>query len=170
MVLRQWAVVVGLLPVLVGGVAPSRVWGQLESTQADRRPVKTVADQHFPVTTPQGNGIARLVVSADWSKPLPAVKRAILVIHGSQRSIDANRRAVLKARQATGIPAGEVLLILPQFLIQGDVASWRLPEDTLNWPDGSWSAGGPALSPAPLSTFDVMDAILAQLADRERFP
>jgi hypothetical protein len=44
------------------------------------------------------------------------VKRVIIVIHGSQRSIDANRRALNKARTEAGVPAEEVLVIWACFL------------------------------------------------------
>src|SRR5262245_10447015 len=105
-----------VLALLGAGAAP--LWAQMESTQADRRPVKTVAEQKLAVATDLGKGVARYLASADWNKPLPGVKRAIVLIHGSQRSIDANRRALNKARAEAGLPGGAVLTIQPQFLIQ----------------------------------------------------
>jgi hypothetical protein len=55
-------------------------------------------------------------------------------------------------------------------LREEDVEAHRLPRQFLRWHEGSWSAGEPATGPVPISSFDMIDAILATLADRDRYP
>jgi pimeloyl-ACP methyl ester carboxylesterase len=62
------------------------------------------------------------------------------------------------------------LLIVPQFLADVDVPAQGLGPDMLHWGRDSWMGGDPAHGPAPLSSFDALDAILQRLADRTRFP
>jgi pimeloyl-ACP methyl ester carboxylesterase len=45
-----------------------------------------------------------------------------------------------------------------------------LSADTLHWEWTSWMGGGDARGPAPLSSFDVLDAFISQFADRARYP
>jgi hypothetical protein len=109
-------------------------------------------------------------LSADWSHPLPNIRRAVIVVHGVERNADGYLRGAEAARAAAG-PAGEdTLLIVPQFLADIDVATFHLPAVVLRWSTGGWTEGEPAHGPAPLSSFDVFDAILRRLADRALLP
>ena len=45
-----------------------------------------------------------------------------------------------------------------------------MPDTILRWQREKWSDGDPADGPAPLSAFDVVDALLAKLGDRAMFP
>ncbi|MFM0361082.1 alpha/beta hydrolase [Paraburkholderia sediminicola] len=58
---------------------------------------------------------------------------------------------------------------MPQFLASADVGAHALPPSTLHWEWTGWMGGDNAEGPAPLSSFDVLDAILQTLASREQF-
>ncbi|MGO4333611.1 alpha/beta hydrolase [Labrys sp. KB_33_2] len=133
----------------------------------NEKPVKVIADGRIAVP---GGGELPLYVSADWSKPLPQVDRAVLVLHGRLRDADVYFRSALKA-QAAARPAGQTaLMIAPQFLAETDVKAFDLPPDILRWTLTSWQGGEDALGPRPVSSFAALDAILARLADRRLFP
>lgn len=120
--------------------------------------------------TQAGSGEVPLYLSADWSHPLPSITRAVIVVHGVGRNADVYLRGAEAARAAAG-PAGEdTLLVVPQFLADIDIATFQLPAAVLHWSTGSWIEGEPANGPAPLSSFDVFDAILHRLADRALLP
>ncbi len=46
----------------------------------------------------------------------------------------------------------------------------RSPPNLLRWPNDDWEGGAPAASPAPLSSYAVLDAIVQHLSDRRLFP
>jgi len=61
-------------------------------------------------------------------------------------------------------------MIAPQFLAVEDIAAHHLPARTLGFHWNHWAGGEAALAPAPISSFAAIDAVLARLADRSRFP
>jgi len=136
-----------------------------EST--DHRPVKAVAETRIKVGT---GGSFPLYLSRDWSKPLPDITRAVLVLHGVLRNADVYFGTAMKARAAAGPPGQSTLMIAPQFLAQIDVDTFHLLADTLRWSPTGWEGGDPAIGPTPTSSFQALDAILARLADRRMFP
>ncbi|TWT13873.1 alpha/beta hydrolase [Reyranella sp. CPCC 100927] len=132
-----------------------------------QRPVKVVAPERLAVP---GGGVAPLYVSADWSQPLPQIERAVIVLHGRLRNADVYFQSALKAQTAAGEAGKAAVMIVPQFLAEGDVKAFGLPPDTLRWTWTSWQGGEPAVGPQPASSFAVLDAILGRLADRRLFP
>jgi pimeloyl-ACP methyl ester carboxylesterase len=132
-----------------------------------QRPVKEVADGRIPVGA---HGAFPLYVSADWSRPLPGITRAVLVLHGVRRDADQYFRSALKAQAAAGDAGKATIMIAPQFLTAADVETFGLSPDTLRWTFTGWEAGDPAVGPEPVSSFDALDAIFAKLADRRLFP
>ena len=106
-------------------------------------------------------GAVALFATAEWDGG--PVRRAVVVVHGRGRNAAGYFAALQRARAAAGVPA---LLIAPHFLARSDPGG----DDLLRWRSGDWPAGLPAASPAPLSSFDVLDALLAGLSDRARFP
>ena len=117
-----------------------------------------------------GPGEFALHLSEDWSVGRPAIERALVVLHGRLRDAETYRRSAEAARAAAGARGLRTLLVVPQFLEAVDVAHHRLPPATLRWPSGAWMGGGEALAPAPVGAFAAIDAVLARLADRARFP
>ncbi len=130
------------------------------------RPVKLVAPDRLAV----GDASLPLYVSQDWSKPLPGVTRAVLVLHGELRNANVYYRSGMTALAAAGTAGRGSLVIAPQFLATADVDAKGLPPDVLHWSRNGWEGGDPAAGPSDASSFDALDAILAQLADKRRFP
>ncbi len=133
----------------------------------NRRPVKVIADSQMAV----GNrGILPLYVSADWSRPLPDITRAVVILHGRLRNADVYYRSARTAQAAAGAAGQATIMIVPQFLSEVDVEAHQLPPDTLRWTFEGWEGGDAATGPSPVSSFEAIDAILARLADRRLFP
>ncbi|WP_257170927.1 alpha/beta fold hydrolase, partial [Bradyrhizobium sp. SRS-191] len=74
------------------------------------------------------------------------------------------------AQVAAGDDGKNALMIVPQFLAEIDIEAHKLPADTLRWSLEGWEGGDAAIAPAPVSSFDALDAILARLGDRRIFP
>ena len=133
----------------------------------NHRPVKAIAPARLAV----GDGATLpLYLSRDWSSPSPGITRAVLVLHGRLRDADVYYRSALTAQAAAGPTGAATLMIVPQFLAGIDVDAYHLPAETLRWSLEGWEGGDPAVAPAPASSFDALDAILARLADRRLFP
>jgi len=152
--------------VLSVALATSNAWAADEVSPA-RRPVEAIADSRVAV---DGQGALPLYVSRDWSVPQPDVTRAVLILHGRLRNADVYYRSAQAAQAAAGAAGQTSLMIVPQFLAQIDVDAYHLAADTLRWTLTGWEGGEAAVGPAPVSSFDALDAILARLADRRIFP
>jgi pimeloyl-ACP methyl ester carboxylesterase len=161
---RYWPLVV-VSALLVGSLCSCAI--AQEEDAPNHRPVKAIGDARVPVG---GHGTAVLYVSADWSKPQPDITRAVIILHGRLRNADVYFKSAERAQAAAGDTGHSALMIVPQFLAQVDVDAFHLPDDTLRWSLEGWEGGEPALAPAPVSSFEVLDAILARLADRTAFP
>ncbi len=130
-------------------------------------PVPVLQDGRLEVRTAEGEGVALLHVTRDWSVPQPGIRRAIIVIPGwPRRDLRSGELAASRA----GAAAEDAIIVTPQFLIQVDVTAYHLPDSVLRWGPNDWVIGRDASAPAPLSSFDVLDAILERLADRRIFP
>src|ERR1700749_1470873 len=160
--MKQWSWLAAVLLVI-----GAQALGQEEEGASHKKPVKVVADARLAVGD---KGVLPLYVSSDWSKPLPEITRAVLVLHGRLRNADVYYRSALTAPTAAGDVGKTTIMIVPQFLAQVDIDGWHLPSDTLRWSLEGWEGGEPALGPTPASSFDALDAILAKLADRQTFP
>lgn len=160
---RPAAVVLPLLAVLllIQAAAAEPFW---------HRPVKEVAPDRMTISTDRGDAAMPLFLSADWDHRLPGIRRAIIIMHGIDRSAAVVMRGAERTRAASGAAGAQTLLIVPQFLIPADIAAFHLPADTLRWSVDGWPAGDPALGPVPVSSFTVFDAVLRHLADRRLFP
>jgi pimeloyl-ACP methyl ester carboxylesterase len=131
------------------------------------RPVKEIADSRIAVGD---RGMLPLYLSADWSRQLPDINRAVLILHGRLRDADVYFRSAKTAQTAAGDAGNAAIMIVPQFLTGIDIDAYQLPPETLRWTLEGWEGGDPALGPASASSFDALDAILAKLADRNIFP
>ena len=107
--------------------------------------------------------------NGDWLAPARDIKRAVILIHGRLRNADTYFDLAQRACALAGGNAADTLLIVPQFLATADVAAHEVPSSTLHWEWTSWMGGGEAEGPAPLSSFDVLDAIVQTLASGDRF-
>ena len=139
--------------------------------RAEESPVAIIASQFVPLTTPHGSGKLPIDLSRDWDRPQPQVTRAVILFHGKGRDVDGYYRSLRKAAEDAGGEAESgSILIAPQFLNEEDARAHHLPGDVLRWPEGSWEAGRDAAGPASISAYEVIDALVAHLADRALFP
>ena len=162
-----------LLPAAVCIVSPLKVAASDDTTDATK-PVKAIADHVLQVTTARGKGTLPLYLSVDGkatdlTRPHPEVVRALIVFHGKLRNADEYNDSGLEAIKRAGEAGKGTLLITPQFLGQVDIDMYRLPQSVLRWAPEAWMGGQDATN-SPVSSFDAVDTILVQLADRKLFP
>ena len=137
---------------------------------AAEEPVKIIASYVTELHTPSGTVKLPFDVSLDWSRPQPSITRAILLLHGKGRDVDGYYKGLQRAAGEAGAAAAGSILIAPQFLNQQDVEDHRLGPEIVRWRTGAWEAGGPAIGPAPVSAYEILDAMLEHLADKTFFP
>ena len=133
------------------------------------RAVATVAAQRLGITTAAGRGDLALYVSRDWQTPQPGVTQAVILVHGLLG------RDVLRT---DGGRAGRGRRCRPHDRADRPPVPQRSGRDEPSAPRPRCCTGGrrrPAAGarppgPAPISSFEVIDVILARLADRARFP
>ncbi|MFC6311479.1 alpha/beta hydrolase [Paraburkholderia dipogonis] len=135
----------------------------------NERPVAVVASRYLSVATRAGSGTVPVFSNGDWLAPTREVQRAVILIHGRLRNGDTYFELAQRSCALAGHGAADTLLIVPQFLATADVDAHELPPSTLHWDWTSWMGGENAEGPAPISSFDVLDAILHALASREQF-
>ncbi|WP_321913211.1 hypothetical protein [Paraburkholderia sp. J11-2] len=144
------------------------------STAGDERPrneypVRAIGDVLLPVVTAQGSGTVPMFVGGCTASE--RATRALVVLHGRLRDADAYLRSTLRARAASSAHDDATLVVVPQFLASADVEHHhRAHANFLHWEWTAWMGGADARGPAPLSSFDALDALVAQLADRSRYP
>ena len=132
--------------------------------------VEQVAHSTLRVTTSAGTGLLPIYLSSDLSKPQPHVTRAIVIFHGKGRNAEGYFRSGKDAVDAAGKAGRGTVVIAPQFLAEEDAEAHHLDPSFLRWHHQHWEGGENAVGPAAISSFDAIDAVLAQLADRSRFP
>lgn len=132
-------------------------------------PVKAVGDKTFDVSVPEGSGVIRYFGTGSLDEGSKSAVRALINVSGLLRNSDVYEKTGEKAIAAARA-GSDTILVTPQFLAQVDVTGHDLPPETLRWGVRTWLDGLPALGPAPLSAFDVLDAIVRRFADRSRFP
>src|SRR6202044_3234373 len=75
----------------------------------------------------------------------------------------------LRAIQNAGAAGQGTLLIGPQFLESVDAQAHQLPGNVLRWTGNEWM-GGENAENASISSYEVVDVLLAKLGDRRTFP
>ena len=134
------------------------------------KPVAAVAGQEFRISTAQGSALEPFMMSLDWSRPQPQITRAVIILHGKGRDVEGYYRTAVEAASAAGPAGRDTVFIAPQFLDQEDIGAHRLPADVLRWRGTDWEGGAPAVAPAPISSYEIVDALLARLGDHSIFP
>ncbi|HEX3670983.1 MAG TPA: hypothetical protein VHT92_04680, partial [Candidatus Cybelea sp.] len=126
-----------------------------------------LADRQFLVRTPLGSGYARYFGTSSLDGD-PTVTRALIVVHGVLRDADYYYDTGVIAANAAHQLA-QTFVIAPQFVEKSELAGQNVSPKTLYW-SGTWPGGSDAIAPAPISTYDVFDAMIARLSDARRFP
>jgi hypothetical protein len=95
-------------------------------------------------------------------------ERLLVVVHGALR--DAGHY-LGHAQAAAGEHASRTLIVAPQFLADVDLRADPEPQPgTLYWDAEGWKGGERALGTAGLSSFTVLDHLLAELTTPGRWP
>ena len=103
------------------------------------------------------------------SPPPASIQRVLIILHGRLRNADTYLHSAEKAAGQAG-QQGTTLIIAPQFLNEQDVTRHTLPNELLRWRGNDWMAGGLSTGPNPVSSFQVLDDIVARVSDRQQFP
>ncbi len=148
-------------------VGQAQAQAQAQEHAPNRRAVRSVGDQSFKVAPGE---TLRLFGSAPLAGRHPDVVQILVIIHGRLRNADTYFRTGVKAAEASGLRAEQVLVIAPQFLADVDVQAHGLLATTLRWSLEGWEGGSAALAPAPRSSFAALDALLGSFVDVDRFP
>ncbi len=126
-----------------------------------------LADRRFLVQTARGSGYARYFGTASLDGDA-TVTRALIIVHGVLRDADYYYdTGVIAAHDAHVLD--DTFVIAPQFVEKSDLAGHATDSRTLYW-DAKWPGGSDAIAPAPISTYDVFDAMVARLSHARRFP
>lgn len=114
-------------------------------------------------------GPARSLIYTTYrlDQPNTKVTRALIMVHGAGRNPDH----YFETATSAGFLADALdntIIIAPRFTAGRDTAS---PNEVV-WPEGrdSWRSGGMSPSNPTLSSFDFVDNLVRQLADKQRFP
>jgi pimeloyl-ACP methyl ester carboxylesterase len=102
----------------------------------------------------------------------PAIRRALVMVHGSLRNPEHYFATATGAAFLAGA-LHDTLVIAPAFHSwDGNDCQDKLQPPEVSWSchGDSWRSGGPATSNPALASFDFMDEILHRLADRRVFP
>ena len=122
---------------------------------------------------PLGAGALRLMVYR--SHPLgarnPAIRRAVVMVHGQGRNADGYFRSTLAAAFLAGA-LDDTIVVALKFTSRDGSCEDALAEQEVNWPcsGNSWRAGGVAVNDPSLTSYDFADAVLERLARKEVFP
>jgi hypothetical protein len=135
----------------------------------NERPVSAIGNERLRVLTPRGAGAVPFYRSIE-ERDATGISRIVILLHGRLRDADAYLLSAQRALAAASTDPAHTLLLVPQFLATADIAAHGLCADTLHWEWTSWMGGDDACGPAALSSFDVLDAFIAQFADRSRYP
>lgn len=117
-------------------------------------------------------GACRYEVPCSRNAAAPArTSRAIVLIHGINRDADRYFAQVRRLIGRHGDGGARTLLLAPQFLEPEDVVAHRLEPTVPCWSDWSW--GGQSVADKfgrSVSSFEVIDGLLRELANRRVFP
>ncbi|VVN89106.1 alpha/beta hydrolase [Pseudomonas fluorescens] len=131
------------------------------STQADEQGVKAISSGRLQV---KGGEMAVSVGPAPTK-----IERVLIVIHGRSRNAEIHRQSAEQAVDKAGQNM-TTLVVAPQFLNETDIAGHQLPDSVLRWQGNDWMAGGLSTGQDPLSSYSVIDEIVARLGDHQQFP
>jgi len=131
--------------------------------------VRVVLSGRLALSAERSNAYATYWSSVPLAAGVSDATRAVIFIHGEERDADVYRGVIERARAAAGSLGAEAVLVVPQFLETQDIDPGD-PQRLLAWERGGWISGLPATAGAPVSSFAVLDALIARLADRTHFP
>jgi hypothetical protein len=137
-------------------------------------PVDRLCPQRFQSNHDGATGLVPLCLSVpDLAGEHPAIASAIIVLHGASRNAvsayDTVEKMVREAQRT------DTLVVAPQFLVPLDRGTHGTDLGLAVWRSAGWSQGdrseivpdGPTVR---VSSFEVLDRLIEELADPARFP
>jgi pimeloyl-ACP methyl ester carboxylesterase len=135
-----------------------------------------------PCTTPTtacqqwvtlAGGPARSMVYASYAlgTPNPAIRRALIMVHGTNRNADRYFSSALAAAFLAGA-LQDTIVISPRIASAAGNCKDALGPHEVSWSctGDSWRSGGTAASHPSLTSFDLVDELLRTLAKKSTFP
>jgi hypothetical protein len=114
---------------------------------------------------------SKVYTSYPLGQPNPAITRAFLMIHGTGRDADNYFRSAL----AAGFLAGaleDTVIISPRIASASGSCQDKLDANEVSYScvGDSWRSGGASASTGEITSFDFVDEILRELANKSTFP
>jgi hypothetical protein len=94
----------------------------------------------------------------------PAMRRAVVVVHGKNRNAQSYFDAVSRLAAEEG-RAKDTLLIAVQFLTRADIVAHQLASNVLYWDREGWKHGMKSVNGSKISSFEVLDQLLERLIE-----
>jgi len=118
-----------------------------------------------------GQGASRGLVYRTFSltEKNPQITRALVVIHGANRDADNYFRSSLAAAFLAGA-LNDTVVISPRIASAAGSCHDTLASNEVSWNCNVWRSGGAAVSDNKITSFDFIDQILRQIANKEVFP
>jgi hypothetical protein len=159
--------------ILLRGSSSPRPTAVVPEAAGRAQPVGPICDQRLAVTGASDELEIPVCASVDLAVGDRTARRVVVVVHGDNRNATDYFDYVATARDR--LPASDAVVVAPQFATRSDLASLDAADRILFWSSDGWKAGGESeASPADrsfrISSFDVMDQLVALVTDRRRFP
>jgi pimeloyl-ACP methyl ester carboxylesterase len=160
---------VALSAVVLASTMAAGVAFAVDESAPYRRPVKVVAPERIKIKTALGEAVIPAFTSCNIDKPNAGITRAVIMLHGRLRDADKYFDLAKRSAAASGASA-DTVIIAPQLLSTGDAARHNLDPNIARWNIEALLGGEAAKAPFALSSFEVIDGIIAKLSDRNHFP
>lgn len=144
----------------------------LTDVAASAAPCTTVADCSEWVAVNSSSARVLVYRSFPLDTKNSEITRAIIVIHGAGRDADNYFQHMMAAAFLAGALENTVV-ISPRFAANNGGCSDKLAEKEANWQcngPGRWTSGGAAVGPDSVTSYDVIDQMLRNLASHKAFP
>jgi pimeloyl-ACP methyl ester carboxylesterase len=122
---------------------------------------------------PLGDGAWRSMVYSTYSltKPNPAIRRALIMVHGTNRNADHYFKTSIGAAFLADA-LEDTIVIAPSIRSSEKGCDDKLEPNEVSWScrGDSWRSGGVSISDPKLTSFDCVDQIVRMLANKRVFP
>jgi len=156
-----------LVVTLIASATPQQI-----AAQAPAAPCTTPTAACEQWVTLAG-GPARSMVYASYplATPNPAIRRALIMVHGTNRNADRYLSSALAAAFLAGA-LQDTIVISPRIASAAGNCKDTLAPNEVSWSctGDSWRSGGTAASQPSLTSFDFVDELLRTLAKKGTFP
>ena len=158
-----------LAAVVLASLGAAAVATAADESAPFRRPVKVIAPERIKIKNALGEALIPAFTNGNIDKPNASITRAVIMVHGRLRDADKYFDVAKRSAEASGASANTVI-IAPQFLSTADAARHNLEPSVARWNVEALLGGEGAKGPFALSSFEVIDGIIAKLSDRTHFP